>query len=371
MATSRLFQPLRVGTLTLPHRVALAPLTRLRNSDTHVPTELTRKYYERTAKGAEGGLLITEATAIAGKAGGLPNIPGIWSEEQVDAWKDVVKGVHAQGAHIYLQLWAMGRAANPDVLKAEGFEYVAPSPYAHEGNTPRTLSVPEIKEYSQLFATAARNAVEGAGFDGVEIHGANGYLVHQFLVDKSNFRTDEYGGSVENRTRFGLEVVKAVSEAVGQKKSAIRLSPFFTFYDLEMADPKPTYIHFVKQLREKYPDLAYVHSVEPRSNPLSDTFLEANDSVGSGNDFLREIWAPRPFVIAGGYTPETAKIDADKYESDIVAVGRHYLANPDLPRRIREGLPLNPYDRSTFYAPGVAKGYIDYPFVGEKAEPAN
>ncbi|KAA1472896.1 FMN-linked oxidoreductase [Dentipellis sp. KUC8613] len=343
-------------------------MTRLRNSATHVPTELTRKYYERTAKGAEGGLLITEATLIAGKAGGLPNIPDIWNQEQIDAWKDVVKSVHAHGAKIFLQLWAMGRAGEPDFLKAEGFEYVAPSPYPHEGKTPRALTVPEIKEYAELFAKAARNAIEGAGFDGVEIHGANGYLIQKFLVDKSNFRTDEYGGSIENRARFGLEVIKAVSDAVGQKKTAIRISPFFQFYELEMDDPKPTYAYFVEQISKRFPDLAYIHSVEPRSNPWADTFLDLDETVGTGNDFLRKIWSPRPFVIAGGYTPETAKFDAQKYEHDIVAIGRHYLANPDLPRRIREGLPLNKYDRSTFYVAGIEKGYFDYPFVGEEAK---
>ncbi|KAA1472894.1 FMN-linked oxidoreductase [Dentipellis sp. KUC8613] len=374
MATGRLFEPIRVGDLTLSNRIALAPLTRLRNTPTHVPTELTSTFYERTAKGAEGGLLITEAVAIAAKAGGLANVPGIWSQEQIDAWKEIVRVVHSKGTPIFMQIWAMGRAASPEALKAEdpSFEYIAPSPYPYNGNTPRELTVPEIKEYAQLFATAARNAVEGAGFDGVEIHGANGYLIHEFLVDKSNFRTDEYGGSIENRARFGLEVIKAVSDAVGQKKTAIRISPFFPFYDLEMADPKPTYTYFVEQIRDQFPDLAYIHSVEPRMDGLVDTFLEANDSVGSGNDFVRQIWAPRPFVIAGGFGPETAKLDAQKYESDIVAIGRKYLSNPDLPRRIREGLPLNKFDRATFYAPGLAKGYIDYPFVDEEKKlPAN
>ncbi|KAA1472905.1 putative NADPH2 dehydrogenase chain OYE2 [Dentipellis sp. KUC8613] len=367
MSTSRLFEPIRVGDLTLSHRIALAPLTRLRNSKEHVPTELMHKYYERTAKGAEGGLLITEATAIAGQASGLPHVPGIWSEEQIAAWKEIVKSVHAHGAHIFMQIWALGRSANPNALKAKGFDYVAPSPYPYEGNTPRALTVPEIKEYAQLFATAARNAVEGAGFDGVEVHGANGYLVHQFLVDQSNFRTDEYGGSIENRARFGLEVIQAISDAVGQKKTAIRLSPFSPFYGIEMKNPKPQYAYFVEQLRDRFPDLAYIHSVEPRSDPLTDAFLELDETVGTGNDFLREIWSPRPFVIAGGYTPETAKCDVDKYENDIIAFGRHYLANPDLPRRLREGLPLNKYHRPTFYIPDLAEGYVDYPFVGEKA----
>ncbi|KAA1472895.1 FMN-linked oxidoreductase, partial [Dentipellis sp. KUC8613] len=366
MSAGRLFQPITIGDTTLKHRVVLAPMTRLRNSATHVPTELTRKYYERAAIGAEGGLLITEATAIAGKAAGLPNVPGIWSPEQIAAWKDITKDVHAHGAKIYLQLWAMGRAANADVLKAEGFDYTGPSPYPHDGKTPRELTIPEIQEFVQLFATAARNAVEGAGFDGVEVHGANGYLIQQFLVDKSNFRTDAYGGSIENRSRFGLEVLKAVTDAIGQKKTAIRLSPFFSFYELEMADPKPTYKYFVEQVRNQFPDLAYIHTVEPRMEGAADTFQELNDEVGSGNDFLRQIWSPRPFIASGGFRPETAKFDAEKYEHDLVAIARYYLSNPDLPRRIREGLPLTKYDRSTFYLPGEPKGYVDYPFVGEE-----
>ncbi|KAA1472904.1 FMN-linked oxidoreductase [Dentipellis sp. KUC8613] len=369
MSTSRLFQPILVGDLTLPHRIALAPLTRMRNTAAYVPTELTRKYYERAAKGAEGGLLITEATSIAAKAGGMPNIPGIWSEEQIAAWKEIVTAVHAEGAPIYLQLWAMGRAASPDLLAAEGHEYVSSSPWTNQqGQTPRELTIPEIKEYVQLYATAARNAVERAGFDGVEIHGANGFLIHQFLVEKSNFRADEYGGSIEKRARFGLEVVKAVTEVVGQKKTAIRLSPFLNMFDWEWDNPKPTYTYFVEQLRDQFPDLAYIHSVEPRTSPFDDTFTKLDDSVGSGNDFLRNVWSPRPFVIAGGYGPETAKFDADKYEHDIIALGRHYIANPDLPRRIRENLPLNKYDRPTFYAQS-AEGYIDYPFVGEEKKP--
>ncbi|KAA1472893.1 putative NADPH2 dehydrogenase chain OYE2 [Dentipellis sp. KUC8613] len=367
MSAGRLFEPITIGTTSLAHRIVLAPMTRLRNSASHVPTELSRKYYERTATGAQGGLLITEATAIASKAAGLPNVPGIWNQEQIAAWKEVANTVHAKGSKIFLQLWAMGRAANPEVLKAEGSEYVAPSPYPSEGQTPRELTVPEIKEYAQLFAAAARNAIESAGFDGVEIHGANGYLVHQFFSERSNFRSDEYGGSPENRARFGLEVLKAVTDAVGQKKTAIRLSPFFTLYDLEMADPKPTYAYFVERVREQFPDLAYIHSIEPRTNPQSDVFQDLNDRVGSGNDFLREIWFSRPFITSGGYQPETAKLVAQKYENNLVSFGRHYLANPDLPRRIREGLPLNKYDRSTFYLPGAEKGYVDYPFIGEKA----
>ncbi|OBZ74410.1 Chanoclavine-I aldehyde reductase [Grifola frondosa] len=227
-----LFSPIKVGDITLSHRVALAPLTRCRADAAHTPTEAAVKYYDQRAR-EPGTLLITEATFIAAKAGGQKRVPGIWSDEQVSAWKKVTDAVHRHGSHIFLQLWAVGRHAFVEDALAEdlSFEYVSSSPYpwpspSDPQRTPRALTVLEIHEYVELFATAARNAVHRAGFDGVEVHGANGYLIQQFLNDVSNFRQDGYGGSIEARCRFALEVMEAVVNAVGEKKTAIRLSPF-------------------------------------------------------------------------------------------------------------------------------------------------
>ncbi|TFY70450.1 hypothetical protein EVG20_g2570 [Dentipellis fragilis] len=383
-STSNLFKPITLGTFTLSHRVALAPLTRCRANAAHVHGDLGVEYYTQRAS-TPGTLLITEATIVHPKAGGYAHAPGIYSDEQVIAWKKVrlflrllegadvltmrgagkiVDAVHAKGSFIILQLWALGRAAFPDLLAADGNPYVSASPIklSDRVETPRALSVEEIQEYVGFFAMAAKNAVEGAGFDGVEIHGANGYLVDQFLQDVSNKREDEYGGSVEKRCRFALEVVGAVADAVGQNKTAIRCSPFLGYLDMGMKDPYPTFIYLVQQLRERYPDMMYLHFTEPRMDGMDDTFLDDTPEVGSAIDFARRIWAPRPFVSAGGFTGQTAKFASDKY-GDIIAFGRHFIANPDLPRRIKEDLGLNKYDRSTFYSPEEPKGYIDYPFA--------
>lgn len=251
----------------------------------------------------------------------------------------------------------------PDFLSSKGLEYVAPSavPLSYRPTPPRALTTEEVKKYVQLFAKAASNAVHLAGFDGVEIQGANGFFVDQFIQDMSNHRTDEYGGSIENRARFALEVLEAVAKEVGADRTAIRLSPWNTFQDMRMADHKPTFAHLVLQIKERLPDLAYLHVTEPR---VANEQREVEDvPEEEENDFLRKIWAPRPFVSAGGYTRDLAIKAAER--GDVIAIGRHFLANPDLPVRLKEDLPLNRYDRSTFYVPGDAsgKGYLDYPFV--------
>ncbi|KAI0362490.1 FMN-linked oxidoreductase [Trametes cingulata] len=362
--TPRLFQPVTVGDVTLAHRVVLAPLTRCRANAQHVHGDLAVQYYAQRAS-VPGTLLIAEATFIAAKAGGLslgPNIPGIWNEEQITAWKRVVDAVHAKGSYIYQQLWALGRAADIDVLKAENpdFDYVGPSaiPQQDRKGIPRTLTIPEIKEYVELYAQAASNAVHGAGFDGVEIHGANGYLVDQFLQDVTNQRTDEYGGSIENRARFGLEVVEAVSRAVGAKKTAIRLSPWSEFQFMRMKDPIPTFSYMVKRLRDQLPDLAYIHVVEPGVLGYIDVDHEKYES----NDFIRDIWHPRPLISAGRYDRESAIKRAEE-TGDLIAFGRRFIANPDLPLRLLKNLPLARWDREVFYLPEEPRGYIDYPFA--------
>ncbi|KAF4588533.1 hypothetical protein EYR40_010085 [Pleurotus pulmonarius] len=361
-----LFSPIKVGRVNLQHRIALCPLTRYRATKAHTPIVPVVSEYYRQRGSAGGTLLITEGTFISPEAGGLDNVPGIWSDEQIEAWKQITDAVHAQGSYIYLQLWALGRSGNPDVLAAEGLPYVSASDIPLKSVAPRPLSVPEIKSYVEKFTTAASNAINRAGFDGVEVHGANGYLVDQFLQDVTNKRTDEYGGDVEGRTRFALEILEAVTKEVGADRTAIRISPWGKFQNMRMDDPKPTFSHLVTQIRERFPDLAYIHAVEPR---IADGTVKAESEVPKDeeNDFLRKLWAPRPFISAGGYTRELALKVAEE-KGDIIASGKLFLSNPDLVQRWRKNLTQNAWDASTFYVPGDAsgKGYIDYPFAGSE-----
>ncbi|KAF8644661.1 hypothetical protein AX16_008321 [Volvariella volvacea WC 439] len=370
MSASKLFQPIQVGPLSLQHRIVLAPLTRTRSSKTeHVPyLHLMKPYYVQRSR-TPGTLAIGEATIIARKAGGWANSPGVWSDEQIKAWKEITDAVHANGSYMFCQIWAMGRAADDETLKEEdpSLGVVAPSPIplaeANDGAAPRELTIPEIKEYTQLFAQAAKNAVEQAGFDGVEIHGANGYLVDQFLQDVTNKRTDKYGGSVENRSRFVLELIKAVSDAVGEERTAIRLSPWSKFQEMQMDDPVPQFTHVVTKLKENHPSLAYLHIIEPRVNG-DDWRAKADIQFHESNDFIRAIWSPKIIISAGGHNRESAIKTAEE-KGGLVAFGRYFISNPDLPEKIRAGVELTKYDRSTFYVPGedanAAHGYIDYP----------
>jgi len=366
MSASQLFQPIQIGKQTLQHRIVLAPMTRYKAwSKTHIPSPLMKTYYSQRAS-APGTLLITEATFIDARAGGFDNVPGIWNMDQVNAWKQVTDSVHAKGSFIYLQLWALGRAANAAILESEGLPYVAPSAIALKSKpdpVPRPLLASEIKEYIQLYAEAAKNAIK-AGFDGVEVHGANGYLIDQFIQDVSNHRTDEYGGSIEGRSRFGLEVVDAVVEAVGEERTAIRLSPWNTFQDMKMSDPIPQYTHFITSLSVSHPNLAYLHVVEPQSRRgLADT------TMNESNDFIRHIWAPRPLIVAGGFTRESALTRSDE-SGDLIAFGKPFISNPDIHTRILNNIPFTPYDYKTFYVrverDDTHIGYIDYPFSDEK-----
>ncbi|OSX62193.1 hypothetical protein POSPLADRAFT_1143343 [Postia placenta MAD-698-R-SB12] len=358
----KLFQPTKVGTFTLSHRVVLAPLARFRANKAHVHGDLAVEYYAQRGS-VPGTLLVTEATVIAAKAGGYDNVPGIWNDEQIVAWKRVTDAVHAKGSRIFCQLWAFGRAATPSVLEQDGFDVCSASdiPIADGTAKPRPLTIPEIHEYVQLYTAAATNAIR-AGFDGVELHGANGYLIDQFLQDVSNKRTDEYGGSVENRCRFALEIIDSVVKAIGVNKVAIRLSPWSTFQDMGMKDPKPTFAYLVSHIAEAHPDFAYIHVVEPRAEGGSDRIVLAAES----NDFLREIWAPRPFIAAGGFTRDTA-FEASEKTGELVAFGRFFISNPDLPLRLAKNLPIVKGNRDTYYLVESPKGYIDYPFVDETA----
>ncbi|KAJ6474537.1 hypothetical protein DFH09DRAFT_1266581 [Mycena vulgaris] len=361
----QLFSPLKVGTVSLQHRVVFAPLTRFKADTEHVPfLPLVSDYY--TQRGSRpGSLLITEATFIAARAGGYAHIPGIWSAEQIAGWKVITDSVHSKGSFVFMQLWAIGRAADPAQLISEDptFPYVSASDIQLTGSPkpPRALTMPEIKEYVGLYVQAAKNAL-AAGADGVEVHSANGYLLDQFLQDVSNKRTDDYGGSIENRARFTLEVVDAIVAAIGAEKTGIRLSPWSPFQDMGMADPLPTFSYVIAQLAARHPNLAYVHLVEPRISGTATT----EDPAGAheSNDALRALWAPRPLIRAGGFTREGALKAAE--EGDLIAFGRLYISNPDLPTRLEKDVPLAPYDRATFYIVGenAPRGYTDHPFAG-------
>ncbi|KAJ3853253.1 hypothetical protein EV368DRAFT_73570 [Lentinula lateritia] len=346
-----LFDPIQIGPYLLQHRVVLAPLTRMRCTKDNVPQEVMVEYYGQRAS-TRGTLLVSEATFISQKAGLYTHAPGIWNESQIEGWKKVTEAVHEKGSFIFLQLWALGREG-PEIK-------------------PRPLSKDEIKEYVKFYATAAHNAVHKAGFDGVEIHGANGYLIDQFLQDVSNRRVDEYGGSVENRCRFALEVTRAIVDAVGEERTGIRIGPWVPFQGMGMANPKPTFAYLVSQLKVLCPRFAYLHVIEPGIS--GGAYVEASPSLS--NDFLRDIWLPRPMISAGKYNRETAfkvaeeastrlPAGADKDSGgELIAFGKLFIANPDLPTRLKEAFPLNKYDRATFYVPGdmSGRGYTDYPF---------
>ncbi|KAH6907101.1 NADH:flavin oxidoreductase/NADH oxidase [Coprinopsis sp. MPI-PUGE-AT-0042] len=339
ISTSALFTPIKVGATQLKHRVVFAPCTRFRSTpETHIPLlPLKKTYYEQRAS-VPGTLIITEATFIAEKAGGMHAVPGIWSEEQISAWKELDPSTST----VTPTLARLPSASLP------------PPPIPD----PRPLTIPEIDEYVGFYTTAAKNAIT-AGFDGVEVHSANGYLIDQFLQDVSNNRTDDYGGSIENRSRFGLRVVDAVVKAIGADKTGIRLSPWSTYQDMKMKNPVPQYEHLLSSLVKSHPDLAYVHFIEPD--------ISGNVSVpaeeGQSNDPFRKIWGSRPFISCGNYTRESATKVAEE-KGDIIAFGRSFIANPDLPFRLRENIALNTPDASTFYTSGE-KGYIDYPFAKE------
>ncbi|KAJ5689260.1 hypothetical protein N7462_003652 [Penicillium macrosclerotiorum] len=356
---TRLFTPIRVGDMELEHRIGMAPLTRLRATDDRIPTPLMKEYYVQRAA-VPGTLIISEGTFISENCGGFPNGPGLWSESQVTAWKNITTEVHARGCFMFCQLFAMGRAATTEVAKAEGYSIVAPSaiPSDDSAAIPRAMTVKEIKQTVKDYVDASKNAIR-AGFDGVEVHGANGYLLDQFIQDVSNNRCDEYGGSIENRSRLVDEIVKAVANAIGPERVGLRLSPWSTFQGMRMEDPIPQFTDVIEKAKEA--DIVYLHLVESRISGSSDS--DSHDSL----EFAYNLWNG-PLLVAGGYTPlEARKLAEEKYPNkDIIVIfGRQFLANPDLVYRIKEGLELNPYNRETFYVAKSATGYLDYPFSSE------
>ncbi|KAI1420460.1 NADH:flavin oxidoreductase/NADH oxidase family protein-like protein [Xylaria sp. FL1777] len=351
----RLFKPLRIGNVEVKHRIGMAPLTRLRATSDHVPAPLMKEYYGQRAC-IPGTLIVSEGTFVSPSAcGGFPGAPGIWSRDQVDAWKAITDEVHSKGCFIYCQLFAMGRAANAEVARSEGVGIVGPSPIPinEDAPIPRPMTGEEIEQMVQDFKIASENAMN-AGFDGVECHGANGYLIDQFIQDVSNRRDDEYGGSVENRSRFIHNIMKAIVDAVGPERVGLRLSPWSSFQAMRMNDPVPQFRDIINKADQL--KLAYLHLVESRVSGSADQ--QSSERL----DFAYKIWNG-PLLVAGGYTPAEAQKLVDEYlDKDIVVIfGRHFISNPDLVHRIKEGLELSLYDRETFYTNSPV-GYVDYPF---------
>ena len=362
---SPLFQPLRVGRYELAHRVVMPPLTRMRAGVGNVPSEFAAAYYGQRA--TPGGLVIAEATQAGDGGQGNPRTPGIHSAEQVEGWRAVTDAVHAQGGVIFLQLWHTGRASHSS-FRPDGGLPIAPSAIAIDGvaitadgqrvpyETPRALEINEIAGIVGEFGAAARNAL-AAGFDGVEVHGANGYLIEQFLRSSSNHRDDLYGGTVANRARLLLEITRAVVDVCGPDRVGVRLSPHGSFNDVSDNDPQRLYGYVFDQVAEI--GVAYLSLIQARTDVGMDIETPQVDAD------LRARW-PGALIVAGGFSADTAERAVASGAADAVAFGRHFIANPDLVERLRTGADLTPYDRSTFYG-GGAQGYVDYPALEASA----
>lgn len=359
MGEEQLLSPVMVGPYLLRNRMVMPPLTRNRAGAGEVPTESTALYY---AQRASAGLIIAEGTSVSPQGVGYPRVPGLHTCEQVEGWRRVTQAVHSRGGTMFVQLWHVGRQSHPSIQPG-GQLPVAPSAVRIDGEimtydglrpfeTPRALEASEIPGVVRQYADAARNAVR-AGFDGVEIHGANGYLVDQFLNDRVNLRTDEYGGTVENRMRFLREVLDAVIGVWGPGRVGLRLSPSSTWMDSFDTDKEGLYTAVVHALAE-YP-LAYLHLVEP--NIAGADTLESELSIPTSH--FRSIY-PGTLIVSGNHTLESARTTLDEGSADLVGFGRLFIANPDLPYRFATGAALREADRATFYT-GDDLGYIDYP----------
>ncbi|BBD60315.1 NADH:flavin oxidoreductase/NADH oxidase [Nostoc sp. HK-01] len=353
-----LFTPVKLGAYTLSNRIVMAPMTRLRAVD-NLPNSLMATYY---AQRASAGLIVSECVAISPLSLGYINCPGIYTDAQVAGWRLVTDAVHKQGGRIFLQLWHSGRIAHPFLLNGE--LPVAPSAIAGVGSlhtpngkvsleTPRALETSEIAGIVKEFGKAAENAL-AAGFDGVELHGAFGYLIDQFLQDGSNQRTDEYGGSIENRSRFLLEVVSAVASVWGRNRVGVKLSPSNTFYGIFDSHPKETFGYAINELNHF--GLAYIHLMEP-----NETDLTTRAVINPVTPLFRQIYQGT-LITNGGYNRQTGDNILANNNADLVSFGRLFISNPDLPKRLQLNAELNTPDQKTFYAPD-ATGYTDYPFL--------
>ncbi len=368
MKTPTLFTPLELGALTLRNRIIMAPLTRMRaKMPGNVPWELNAEYYRQRAT---AGLIISEATPVSPRGHGYFHTPGIHTAAQMEGWKLVTRAVHEAGGKMFLQLWHVGRQSHND-LQPNGGLPVAPSALASGGQSPvapgvlrdhpvpRALETDEIPGIVEEFRHGAELA-QRAGFDGVEIHGANGYLLEQFLSDHANIRTDRYGGSLENRARLMLEVTAAVASVWGGNRAGIRLSPANTYGGITHTDRPGTFAYVIRELNPFR--LAYIHLVEPRIAGSSDAaqFDERLNSI----HFKPLISGEARLISAGGHTLATGTEAVQSGEADAIAWGRQFIANPDLVERFAKNAALNPYDRNSFYG-GTEKGYTDYPTLAK------
>lgn len=356
---SALFQPYNLGGIELPNRMIMAPLTRARAGSSRIPNELMAEYYTQRAS---AGLIITEATHISEQGAGWNQTPGIHTEEQVKGWRMITDAVHKVGGRIFLQLWHTGRASHPDFqpngaipvsasairINGEAHTQFGKKPYV----TPRPLELDEIPLVVQDYANATKRA-QDAGFDGVEIHAANGYLIDQFLRDGSNKRTDAYGGSIQKRARFLLEVTEAVVKAWSPERVGVRLSPTNPFNDMHDSDPAVTFTYAATELNQF--KLVYLHSLEALpGHPLA-------AEIERVSPHMRRAFQGT-FMLNGGYDAVTGANAITEGEADLIAYGVPFIANPDLPKRYLHGTELNTPDQSTFYTHD-AKGYTDYPFI--------
>lgn len=352
-----LFSPITLGSYVLPNRVVMAPLTRMRAPD-NTPTELMATYY---AQRASAGLIISEASQISPQGVGYPATPGIYSDAQVTGWQKITSAVHDRGGHIFCQLWHVGRISHPDFHNGE--QPVAPSAIKPEGNAvtpggvkpfvmPRALTTEEISGIVGQYRLAAQNAL-AAGFDGVEIHGANGFLPDQFLRDGTNKRSDCYGGTMANRSRFLLETLEAVIDVCGADRTGLRLSPSGTFNDMSDSDPETFFVYLIAELNRF--GLAYLHLVDALESDIQRGVKAVKLSV------LRAAYQGH-LVICGGYDQVRAGCVIAEGLADAVAFGQLYIANPDLVARFKQNAPLNVPDTGTFYG-GDAQGYTDYPVL--------
>jgi N-ethylmaleimide reductase len=368
----KLFTPVQLGSLKLKHRVVMAPLTRSRSEQPGgIPGDMMVQYYSDRA--SDGGLIIGEATNISLTARGWYGAPGLYTDQQVEGWKRVVRAIHAKNGFVFAQLWHTGRSSHSDNQDGntpvsasvdpsywEDPNHLVSAPGGWVQSSPhRALDISEIPGIVEDYRKAAARA-KAAGFDGVELHAGNGYLPDQFLQDGSNKRTDTYGGSIENRSRFLLEVLEAMASVWGGDRVAVRIAPAGTWNHMRDSDPAALFTYVAAQLNRL--GLAYLHIIEPR--------VEGNVTIDEGQgpiaaEQLRKVFQGK-IIAAGGFEPDTAESAIEHDVADAVAFGRYFVANPDLPLRIKEGFALTPYDRNTFYT-FDSVGYNDYPFVSELA----
>ena len=356
MSATKLFEPYKLGPITLTNRTVMAPLTRNRAVAGLVPNPLAVEYYGQRAS---AGLLVTEASQVSQQGQGYQDTPGIYSKEQIAGWREVTDAVHARGGHIYIQLWHVGRISHVS-LQPNGGAPVAPSAIRANTKTfvggkfaevsePRALELNEIPGIVDSFKRAAANARE-AGFDGVEIHGANGYLLDQFAKDGTNKRTDAYGGSIENRARLMLEVAKAVAAEAGADRTGIRISPVTPANDVSDSNPQPLFDHIVDGLNAE--KLVYIHVIEGATGGPRD--IAPFDYAGLRKRFNGT------YIANNGYDLALANKTLAAGNADLIAFGKAFISNPDLVERLQAGAQLNQWDQATFYG-GAAKGYTDYP----------